>query len=962
MEARWRTGVSKAEGGATLRAGSAGVSSISTSFVSVFPWAVACAGGGMVFWGSTGTEPAAICSWRSGGGSSGRVADVNEEKKFPSGMSDIESVVSRSNWNNGEALTGDGTLIAHNYFHGNIYGLVSHTRTVLLAMDRFVQRSKPPVSQARLTTGSANTRIEPEGRPAKKARVDEVNDSDDEDSSSAGYSEIYGDLSSESRRRPLKVQPGIGADLEDDDDLYSGTQGPTTAFERSLPAVSVDKETIEEYEAMRASQASRTSGTEQKMSDDAASRIEGRKWVRGKSSIYVDAFNLALATVLEDEAHLFDDKEKSVFRNWRDLGYEAQYFLLESRALPECDADGPDEREAIGVTQEWSLGDTFTFADNSESHIKTMEEAASLLSLDELKALSKDAKFQGKNKADLIKSFCRMSSRQSGLLSLGLRRSSTNGSASDDSRSRDASPDKQDSNRNAHFVAKILAITGPLIRLSEAAFKLFERVHLVFYRSTEWTEKSLTTIILAKISRRNFPEYIVCRSTNIFTSRKRLLEFEDSMRQEYEVDKVLEFNGPPGEAGFLKVLGLFEAVAPQWRQLLRDEQQKEDEVYEFGEGAYLRRFNAAHAYTRIAHKAAHVLGRLHRYREEHELLTELLGQRLFHPGRRGSWYQRKALLEERYMWESDDRPGPTDLEVRKKQWYRIAASTCETALEDRDCHLIYHHDLQKRLLKLEKRLRIPRRLQHDFGHVRLREPEEHTVEGVQLVRDEADAKGKAGRGPSTKTIWLDELGELGEDGTPLHVSVEEMCLSHYRSQGWKGYHSEGGILRTLFAYLFFDILFVYIPNVFQTAFQTCPLDLHTDAFYPVRASEINHRLVEIANGEAGRLLREVDGRERERRTCAVGLNWDFEYEDLSELVMAQDYKSRGSGVPDLVLWRTETPSGGGNSGKGNVMFSEVKSANDRLSDTQRLWIDVLTGAGVRVALCNAVAKETRTIG
>lgn len=43
------------------------------------------------------------------------------------------------------------------------------------------------------------------------------------------------------------------------------------------------------------------------------------------------------------------------------------------------------------------------------------------------------------------------------------------------------------------------------------------------------------------------------------------------------------------------------------------------------------------------------------------------------------------------------------------------------------------------------------------------------------------------------------------------------------------------------------------------------------------------------------------------------------------------------------------------------MFSEVKSANDRLSDTQRLWIHVLTGTGIRVSLCNAVAKEVRTI-
>jgi hypothetical protein len=58
----------------------------------------------MVCLGSTGTEPAGICSWSSGGGSSGGVADVNEEKKFPSGMSDIESVDLRSNWNNGEGV------------------------------------------------------------------------------------------------------------------------------------------------------------------------------------------------------------------------------------------------------------------------------------------------------------------------------------------------------------------------------------------------------------------------------------------------------------------------------------------------------------------------------------------------------------------------------------------------------------------------------------------------------------------------------------------------------------------------------------------------------------------------------------------------------------------------------------------------------------------------------------------
>ena len=419
--------------------------------------------------------------------------------------------------------------------------------------------------------------------------------------------------------------------------------------------------------------------------------------------------------------------------------------LLESRPLPPDIPGSQSEEQPLDGLQDCSLGDTFAFTDDSESCIKTMEEAASLLSLDELKALAKEARVQGKNKADLLKAFCRVSAQQSGLMAVGLRRSNSNGSDS---------PEKQDSNRNTHFLNKILAITGPLIRLSEPIFKLFERVHLVFYRSTEWTEKSLTTIILAKLARRNYPEYIVCRS-NIFASRRHLLEFELSMRKEFEVDKVLEFNGPPGEEGYQRITEVFESIAPRWRELLREETDKENHVYEFGEGGYLRRFNAGHAFTRIAHKAAHALGRLHRYEEEHRLLNELLSQNLFHPARRGSWYQRKALLEERYMWEADPDPVSSDPQVRKKHWQRIAVTTCETALEDRNCHLIYHYDLQKRLVKLEKRLRIPRRLQHDFGHVKLQQPEEHTVHGIQLVRDDPESQAKPGRGPNTKTIWLD---------------------------------------------------------------------------------------------------------------------------------------------------------------------------------------------------------------
>lgn len=630
------------------------------------------------------------------------------------------------------------------------------------------------------------------------------------------------------------------------------------------------------------------------------------------------------------------------------------------------------------------LGSTFMFADGSDEYIDTLEEASSLLMLDELRAIAKEAKVlaTGKNKGELLKALRRTSQAQGGLGWRGLRRSDTEDSTkSEHCAASIASENKEDvelagENRDSHFIRKIFANTGPCIRLSSPTLKLFERVHLVFYRSTEWTEKSLTTIILARISRRNFPPYIVSRSTNIFTTRSNLLEFEASIRTQFRIDFILEFNGTVRKDELQAVKDIFEEVYPRWLVLLSEEQSKEDRMYDCGEGAYLRRFSPAWIYTRIVHKGAYVLGRFKEHEREHRILTELIDQHLFHAARRGSWYQRKALLEEHYMWAL--KPTPNILEdAQKKQWKRIALETCEAGLQDKDCHLIYHHDLQKRVMKLEKALKLPKRQQHDFGHLRLAKPAERMVEGVRIQKEHklngrksSDANSNSRRG--AKTVWLDEREGGGE------CSVEAMCLSWYRDQGWKGYHSEGGIVRTLFGYLFFDVLFTYIPNVFQTPYQTCPLDLHTDAFYPSRMSEINHRLNEISNGEAERILKSVHEANSEQETCIVGLRWDYAIEDLLEIVkcfggealatlckvMAQEYQQRGGGIPDLFLWRVcsgDAENSTLKESKGEVMFAEVKSENDRLSDTQRLWIHVLSGAGIRVELCAAVAREIRTV-
>lgn len=842
----------------------------------------------------------------------------------------------------------------------------------------------------------ASTRYEEDDTdhtPKRKRRqsiTDGINDSDEEESTIDSPQSLEKNVTPVSKKARLEIP-----DSEEESDLddEANTVQRVTELESALPPIKTDKEAIAEYEAMRA--AEDAEGTVQ-------GRLSSRKWIKGKSSIYVDAFNLALDTVLEDESHLFDEAEMCVFDHWRNLDYEAQYlyvrlFLRKTSAwhrigklgyfgdiadlpaaaavlqnevtLPESTAEVKQNPGELAPPEGHELGKTFTFADNSETEITTLEEASSLLTLDELKGVAKDAKVQGKNKRELLKAFRSTSGRQSGLGFVGLKRSDSEMSTGSNLSERSGDEGFEDKNRDRHFLRKIMASVGPCIRLSLPALKLFERVHLVFYRSTEWTDKSLTTIILARISRRNFPQFIVSRSANIFPSRSMLLEFEAALRTQFRVDNILEFNGTPTTDRLEDVLTIFEEVYPRWRILLAEEQQKEDRVYESGEGAYLRRFSPAWVYTRIIHKATAVLGKFKQHEREWEVLTELLNQRLFHAARRGAWYTRKALLEEHYMYAIRPAPLIKDVEQQKRHWKRVSLKTCEAGLQDSVCHVIFHHDLQKRIRKLEKNMKIARREQHDFGHVSLAKPLERYVEGIRIQKEyDAPKRDRNGeiRLRSTKTIWLDEAEGGGE------CSVEAMCLSWYRSQeakdgmqSWKGYHAEGGIIRTLFAYLFCDVMFVYIPNVFQTPYQTCPLDLHTDAFFPSRASEINHRLVEIANGDAERLIKEVDAREREKKTCIVGLNWDFALEDLLEIascfrgpalatickVMAQEYQQRGGGIPDLFLWNAE---------KKEVVFSEVKSENDRLSDTQRLWIHVLTGAGIRVELCNAVAREVRT--
>ena len=80
-----------------------------------------------------------------------------------------------------------------------------------------------------------------------------------------------------------------------------------------------------------------------------------------------------------------------------------------------------------------------------------------------------------------------------------------------------------------------------------------------------------------------------------------------------------------------------------------------------------------------------------------------------------------------------------------------------------------------------------------------------------------------------------------------HAVLPTACLQYYASEaggGWQGVHSEGGVWATLFGLLLWDVLFCTdVPDVLRTPFQTAPLDLDTDAFFPARqVSELSGRV------------------------------------------------------------------------------------------------------------------------
>ncbi|OBZ69278.1 hypothetical protein A0H81_10732 [Grifola frondosa] len=70
---------------------------------------------------------------------------------------------------------------------------------------------------------------------------------------------------------------------------------------------------------------------------------------------------------------------------------------------------------------------------------------------------------------------------------------------------------------------------GTCIRVNSEVFKLFRRVHLVYFRSTQQVSTLLTPCILTRAHKRSYASYLFARTANIWSSRDELLEYEEAI-------------------------------------------------------------------------------------------------------------------------------------------------------------------------------------------------------------------------------------------------------------------------------------------------------------------------------------------------------------------------------------------------------------------------------------------------
>ncbi|CAG7896843.1 unnamed protein product [Brassica rapa] len=457
----------------------------------------------------------------------------------------------------------------------------------------------------------------------------------------------------------------------------------------------------------------------------------------------------------------------------------------------------------------------------------------------------------------------------------------------------------------------ILERTGLCAKISSTAESLIWRVERLFFLNGE---QDLSSFVLLDLGIIKYPIYKCIDSDQIFSDRTKLLAYEEAIEVAQLMDESLDCED---SGTVLKCIMIAET--------------RISSSSSSSESALFNCFTAPWVYSKMVLLGVSFLENQKRhvenkpspllYNQAVYLLRRLLSC-FSCDGRRGYWTVRLS----------------TDLEHMGRP--NESLSVAEQGLLDPWVRAGSRIALQRRILRLAK---PPRRWKTPtFPNLVDNKIPEVTIQGRSL-NCEVGMKNRF----------------YGEDGE--QCGVEQLALQYYNGEGggWQGMHTESSIWLTIFGLLMWDILFSDVPGVFQTRFQTAPLDLETESFYQTRKETIESQLEKVANGMAEEIL--IISYETHRGTACRGVAWErFSLEELRAAVacvggkcvaslcryLAQDYRSWCSGMPDLLLWRFKE-----NGYEGEAKLVEVKSEKDRLSEQQRAWLLLLMDSGFNVEIC-----------
>lgn len=508
------------------------------------------------------------------------------------------------------------------------------------------------------------------------------------------------------------------------------------------------------------------------------------------------------------------------------------------------------------------------------------------------------------------------------------------------SKARCCSDGRKESLSQLYFRRQILKETGRCVRLRGELLEVLDRLNIIFFRSTVYDPSLFLPALLDAFKKRHHAPLDFVRTTDIFPTREIFLDFREALRLETQLNDLSEqgltlaTQDPDSNTVHPNLhkarcaKDILMIAHSRWKALVAtNKEEAGNPVFD--------KFRCEHILTRVIDSSSTFLGVLKEYDLLSEVLQSLLMQRRWGISRRGSWYNNLALI---YMVHMGNTPN----------MFEKALEIVRNGLEDPESRLVYRHQLERRLVRLEKKLKIPMKKRYEPKR-HLKNAEEIYISGSR-VRDDTESILT-----SSRTWWK------GKEGL---VSVEEYALEHYFRLGYKGHHTESRILSTIYGLLFWEIIFLPVPGAFETPYQTAPLDIMDMSFFSARRAAIETRIEDIENGNARELARKVLEKEEKCRSVCIGVHWSFTPGDILEIIecikasalamvcriISEDYRIVSGGVPDLIVWDIRTKK---------CKFVEVKSDNDKLQENQKLWIDILLRAGIPVDLCNVIEEGSK---